>query len=147
MKNTSTNEKKMQHMNLFQYGVVAYITLAAAVISRSDGRELRPSEHGLAYQRDASPPTNQNGGAQEMLSFFGSSTPSVPLPEAQSIGGGGGDTWWSGASRERRRDHLRLGLLAAAAICGLAGVVLMVVAGVVFHLRCRREKSGGERLS
>lgn len=134
----------MQH-NSFQYGVVAYVTLAA-IISHSTGRDLRPSEHGLDYQRNASSPTHQH----KMLSFFGStSTPSVPLPEAQSLGGG--DTWWSvrgnGRSRDLRRDHVRLWLLAAAAICGFAGVVLLVVAGVVYLLRRRKENAGAERLS
>lgn len=144
----------MQH-NSFQYGVVAYVTLAA-IISHSTGRDLRPSEHGLDYQRNASSPTHQNG-AHKMLSFFGStSTPSVPLPEAQSLGGG--NTWWSvrgnGGSRDLRRDHVWLWLLAAAAICGFAGVVLLVVAGVVYLRRrhqmrtaLHEENAGAERLS
>lgn len=135
--------------NLVQYGVVACIILAV-FISRSAARDLRPSEHGLANQRDASSPAHRDGDAQQMLSFFGSSTststPSVPLPEAQTIGGGGA---WSSSrgSRDSRRDRVRLGLLAAAAICGFAGVVLLVVSGVVYHLRRRREKAGAERLS
>lgn len=135
--------------NLLQYGVVACITFAA-VVGHSAGRDLRPSEHGLANQRNASSPAHRNGDAQKMLSFFGSTTPSKPLPDAEGISGGG-HAWSSargdGGSRDLRRDHVRLGLLAAAAICGFAGVVLLVVSGVVYHLRRRREKAGAERLS
>lgn len=81
-----------------------------------------------------------------MLSFFSSTTtPSTPLPEAQGIGG---DTWRSVSSGGGgSRDRVRLGLLAAAAICGFAGVVLLAVSGVVYHLRRRREKAGAERFA
>ncbi|KAG6420531.1 hypothetical protein SASPL_117062 [Salvia splendens] len=135
--------------NLVQYGVVACFTFAA-VISYSAGRDLRPSDHGLAYQRDNSSPAHRDGNKQNMLSFFGSS---MPRPEVQTVGGGGDggggrDAWPSmPRSRDRRRDRVRLGLLAAAAICGFAGVALLVVSGLVYHLRRRREKAGAERLS
>lgn len=135
----------MQH-NFFQYDVVAFITLAI-IISHSTGRYLRPSEHGLAYQEDASSPT-QNGDAQEMLSFFGSTAPSVPLPEARNISD---NTWWNvhgdGKSRDIRRDHVRVGLLVATVVCGMAGVVLLIVSGIVFFVRLRKQKAEAERLS
>ncbi|KAI3466874.1 hypothetical protein Pfo_023537 [Paulownia fortunei] len=135
----------MQH-KFFQYGVAAIITLAT-IVSQSTSRELRPSDHGLAaYQEDASSPT-QNGDAQQMLSFFGSS---VPHPEAQNISE---DTWWSvhggdGRSRDHiRRDHVRKGLLVASAVCGMGGVVLLVVSGIVFLVRLRKKQAEAERLS
>ncbi|KAL1562560.1 hypothetical protein AAHA92_05127 [Salvia divinorum] len=132
----------MMQQYLLQYGVVACFTFAV-VISYSAGRDLRPSEHGLAYQRDDSSPAHRDGNKQNMLSFFGSST---PQPEAHTVGGGGGDrdAW---PSVHRSRDRVRLGLLAVAAICGFVGMALLVVSGVVYHLRRRREKAGAERLS
>ncbi|KAL0407534.1 UNVERIFIED_CONTAM: hypothetical protein Slati_4067300 [Sesamum latifolium] len=140
----------MRH-NLFHYGVAAFVVMAT-IVSQSAGRDIRPSDHGLVYQGHASAPTTQNGDAQQMLSFFGSTTSesSVPLPEAQNISD---DTWLSGGgdgrSRDIRRDHVRMGLLVASAVCGMAGVVLLVVSGMFFvvRLRNRRQKAEAERLS
>ncbi|KAG6423584.1 hypothetical protein SASPL_113985 [Salvia splendens] len=135
----------MMQQYLLQYGVVACFTFAS-IISYSAGRDLRPSDHGLAYQKDNSSPAHRDGNKQNMLSFFGSS---IPRPELQTVGGGGGRDAWPSMPRprDRRRDRVRLGLLAAAAICGFAGVALLVVSGVVYHLRRRREKAGAERSS
>ncbi|KAG8385066.1 hypothetical protein BUALT_Bualt03G0017700 [Buddleja alternifolia] len=133
----------MEH-NFFRYVVVAFVTLAT-VIGQHGGRELRPSDHGLAYQEDSPPPV-QNDDAQEMMSFFGSTTPSVPLPEAQNISG----TWWSvhghgeGRPRDVRRDHVKMVLLVASAVCGLTGVVLMAVSGIVFLFRLQKQKPKAE---
>lgn len=129
--------------SFFQYGVVAIVT-AAIIIGRSTGRDLRPSEHGLAHQLNASSPA-QGGDGQGIRSFFGST---VTLPEARSIGN---ETWWSdngdGRSRDSRRDHLRVGLLVAATVCGFGGVVLLVVSGIVLIVRRRKQKAEAERLS
>ncbi|KAK4386443.1 hypothetical protein Sango_2514900 [Sesamum angolense] len=133
--------------NLFHCGVAAFVAAMATILSQSAGRDLRPSDHGLVYQGHASAPT-QNGDAQQMLSFFGST--SVPLPEAQNISD---DTWLSGGgdgrSRDIRRDQVRMGLLVASAVCGMAGVVMLVVSGMFFvvRLRNRRQKAEAERLS
>ncbi|KAK4421039.1 hypothetical protein Salat_2054400 [Sesamum alatum] len=134
--------------SFFHYGVAAFVTIImATIIGQSAGRDLRPSDHGLVYQGHASAPT-QNGDGQQMLSFFGSS--SVPLPEAQNISD---DTWMSGGGdgrpRDIRRDHVRMGLLVVSAVCGTAGVVLLVVSGMVFvvRLRNRKQKAEAERLS
>lgn len=74
-----------------------------------------------------------------MRSFFGAtataSSSSVELPEAKNIS----DTWLgghaAGRARDAGRDHVRLGLLAASAVCGLTGVVLLAISGVVLLLR------------
>ncbi|CAA0823761.1 Unknown protein [Striga hermonthica] len=128
--------------NLLQYGVVAL----AALASVCGGRDLRPSDHGLAYQETSpSPPPQQNDDARGTLSFFGgTASSSVELPEARNIS----DSWWSSrggsdAGREARgagRDRVRLGLLVASGVCGLTGGVLLVVSGVVFLFRHRNRK-------
>ncbi|KAL7142440.1 hypothetical protein ABFS83_08G123700 [Erythranthe nasuta] len=132
----------MQLDFFFQYGVVVSALVTLAIItSQSAGRDLRPSDHGLAYQENTSPPT-QNGDG----SFFGSTTPSSPtLPEAQSTGGGGGG---GERSRDVRGDLTRMVLLVASAICGVAGVVLLVVSAVVFIVRRRKHRAElAERLA
>ncbi|XP_073129282.1 uncharacterized protein [Henckelia pumila] len=111
--------------NLFQYGVVAFIL---SLITQSNCRDLRPSDHGLAYQ-EGSP--RENG----TLAFFGGATPPpLPLPEARNIS----DTWGN-EDGSRRSDHLKIGLLVGSAVCGLAGVVLLVVSGIVFLFRIRKD--------
>ncbi|KAL7102596.1 hypothetical protein ACP275_08G129400 [Erythranthe tilingii] len=134
----------MQLDFFFQYGVVASLVTLAIITSQSAGRDLRPSDHGLAYQENTSPPT-QNGNG----SFFGSTTPSSPtLPEAQSTGGGGGGGGGEDRSRDVRGDLTRMGLLVASAICGVAGVVLLVVSAVVFIVRRRKHRAElAERLA
>ncbi|CAI9782187.1 unnamed protein product [Fraxinus pennsylvanica] len=122
----------------FQYGVVAYITIVT-IISQSDGRELRPSVHGLVYQ-DSSPPVKANG-TKEMLYFFGATklSPPIPLPEAKNFTDPA--TWWSNHAVGRSRgDHVKRSLLVASLICGLTGVVLLSVAGILFLLRLRKQK-------
>lgn len=115
------------------------VVVSFALLGIAGGRELRPSDHGIEFQENSSSPP-LNGEAQEMRSFFGAST--VQLPEAKNIS----DTWLSsqtGAGRARdagRRDHVRLGLLAASAACALIGVVLLAVSGVVFLFRLRRRQ-------
>ncbi|PIN07337.1 hypothetical protein CDL12_20106 [Handroanthus impetiginosus] len=133
--------------SFLQYGVVFFVALSA-ILGHSGGRDLRPSDHGLAYQEDSLPPA-QKGDAQEMRSFFGSTTPSsssVQLPEAKNIS----DTWWSahaeGRSRDIGRDHVRLGLLVASAICGLTGIILLAVSGVVFLFRLQKRNKEAEEI-
>ncbi|KAL9159321.1 hypothetical protein ABFS82_08G126000 [Erythranthe guttata] len=127
----------MQLDFFFQYGVVSALVTLAAITSQSAGRDLRPSDHGLAYQGNTSPPTQNSDG-----SFFGSTTPSSPtLPEAQSTAGGE-------RSRDVRGDLTRMVLLVASAICGVAGVVLLVVSAVVFIVRRRKHRAElAERLA
>ncbi|XP_011096688.1 uncharacterized protein LOC105175794 [Sesamum indicum] len=134
--------------SFLHYAVVAFLTLST-ILPQSAARDLRPSDHGLSYQQHSLPPA-QNGDAQEMRSFFGtatSSSSSVQLPEAKNIS----DTWWSahaggGRTRDVGGDHVRLGLLVASAVCGLTGVVLLGVSGVVFLFRLQKQKPKAERI-
>lgn len=132
----------MDH-SFLQYGAVALVALAA-ILGHSCGRELRPSDHGLAYQENSSPPT-QNDDAQEMRSFFGATT-TVQLPEAKNIS----DTWVSahaeGRARDVGRDHVRLGLLVASAVCGVTGVVLLAISAIVFLYRLQKQRPKAERV-
>lgn len=114
--------------------VVVLVSLAA-ILRRCGGRDLRPSDHGLEYLEN-SPPPAQNGEVEEMRSFFGATKAPVELPEAKNIG----DTWLSGnaGAGEAGGDHVRLVMLAASAVCGLTGVVLLAISGVVFLFRRRK---------
>lgn len=120
-KKSSKIQSHSNMMSLLQF--VAAVIAFSALLGGSGGRELRPSEHGLEYQELSSPPPEQ-----EMLSFFGATTATVELPEAKNIS----DTW---LGAHAGRDHVRLGLLVATAVCGLTGVVLLAISGVVFLFR------------
>ncbi|GFP95956.1 hypothetical protein PHJA_001739700 [Phtheirospermum japonicum] len=120
-----------------QYGVVTFVALVAILGRPCGGRDLRPSDHGLSYQGDPSPPPARSGDAQEMLSFFGATT-SSPAVE----GGRGGGV----ARDDAGRDHVRLGLVVASGVCGLTGVVLLVVSGVVFVVRLQKQKLKADRI-
>ncbi|KAJ9540335.1 hypothetical protein OSB04_026841 [Centaurea solstitialis] len=93
--------------NWWRWGILMalYIPLITIpAIRPSDGKELRPSDHGLPNQGD-----EDQAKAPQMSSFFGngsasSTTTTQPLPEAQNFtdssssttaggggGGGGGD--------------------------------------------------------
>ncbi|KAL2494307.1 hypothetical protein Fot_38064 [Forsythia ovata] len=120
----------------FQYGAVAFIAIFT-IISQSDGRELRPSVHGLVYQ-DSSPPIKDNS-TEEMRSFFGATKSSATLPEAKNFSDP--TTWWSNHAVGRSSgDHVKKSLLVASLICGLTGVVLLAVSGILFLLRLRKQK-------
>ncbi|KAL6567250.1 hypothetical protein OROGR_000918 [Orobanche gracilis] len=124
----------MEH-NLSRYGVVTLVALVAIFGRSCSVRDLRPSDHGLVYQEDSST-SDPNGDGQEMLSFFAAKAPSsfVKLPEAKNISG----TWWSAG--DSGRNHVRLGLVIGSGVCGLTGVVLLAVSGVVFLFRLRKQK-------
>ncbi|KAA8519362.1 hypothetical protein F0562_013618 [Nyssa sinensis] len=100
-----------------RYGFIkaAYL-IAILIIGQSDGRELRPSEHGLAYQNSTTKTTGKK--SPEMMSFFGgsvSSASNVPFPEAKNMS----DSWWSdygGGRRGEGRDHVRQVLVVASLI-------------------------------
>ncbi|KAL7089527.1 hypothetical protein ACP275_13G190500 [Erythranthe tilingii] len=130
------------------FGVAAFFVVLLALLGQySCGRELRPSDHGLAYQEQSSPPAQNGGDTKQMISFFGatttSSSPAVQLPEAKNIS----DTWWSARADDGRsdgdaggRDHVRLGFLVASAVCGLTGVVMLAISGVVLIFRLQKQK-------
>ncbi|XAR72546.1 hypothetical protein NMG60_11019225 [Bertholletia excelsa] len=114
-------------------------------VHRSEGRDLRPSEHGLAFQNNVTG-TAKGEKSPEMLSFFGASSTeaSVPLPMAKNMSDA---SWWSDAPGGRggggRRDQVRHVLVVATVVCAGTGVALLVVAGLLFLVQYRRERSDG----
>ncbi|PSS04936.1 Intron-encoded endonuclease [Actinidia chinensis var. chinensis] len=121
---------------LIMYLPVAVIVIFT-VLGRSEGRELRPSVHGLS---------TAEGGEEspEMRSFFGGRTAapspsaSMPMPEAKNMSDA---SWWEEVSGGRgRRDGARESLVVAAAVCGVVGVASLVIATLIFVFRCRSQK-------
>ncbi|KAL2524379.1 hypothetical protein Adt_09452 [Abeliophyllum distichum] len=125
-----------------QYGVVTFITFLT-IAGQLDGRDLRPSDHGLVYE-DSPSPANNGESIQEMLSFFGATTSSEPLPEAKNLTADPITTWWrthgGGRSHDLHRDHVTTVLLVTSLFCGVIGVVLLVVSGILFLYRLRKQK-------
>ena len=122
---------------LIMYLPVAVIVIFT-VVGRSEGRELRPSVHGLS---------TAEGGEEspEMLSFFRGRTAgpspsaSMPMPEAKNMSDA---SWWEEVSRGvGREDRARESLVVAAAVCGGVGVAFLVVAALIFVIRRRSQKS------
>ncbi|KAL1560512.1 hypothetical protein AAHA92_10713 [Salvia divinorum] len=132
-------------MNKILFLFVAAVALSA-LLGHSAARDLRPSDHGLDFQETSSSPPPRDGAdeQQEMMAFFGETTSSsaaaatVQLPEAKNIS----DTWLGARAGERAResgrDHVRLGLLVATAVCGLTGVTLLAISGAIFIFRLRK---------
>ncbi|PKI59032.1 hypothetical protein CRG98_020600 [Punica granatum] len=117
-------------------------------------RELRPSDHGLAYQ--GSPPAGQQS-PPEMVTFFGASSssspssasaphpPSVALPRAMNSSDA---ALWSqqqqpeqqqqekppsSSSRSRSSDRaMKEGLLIGSLVCGISGVALLAASAFIF---------------
>lgn len=111
------------------FRVFGHLDLGLYSRAQSNCRDLRPSEHGLTYQ-EGSPRNN------DTLAFFGGTAPPLPLPEARNIS----ETWGNEeGSGDIGRDHLKIGLLVSSAVCGVAGVVLLVVSGIVFLFRMRKD--------
>ncbi|CAI9089623.1 OLC1v1024229C1 [Oldenlandia corymbosa var. corymbosa] len=125
-----------------------FITVSLVVFTRSDGRYLRPSDHGLAYQEPSAQPAAKGDSPPEMLSFFNGGNSSPALPEARNFtdarGGIGGQTWWNDRERRMSRDahrkRVREVLLITSLVCGLAGVVLLAASAFVLVVRYRRQR-------
>lgn len=125
-----------------EFGVAVAVFVVAMTTLESDGRELRPSDHGLVYSSPASEPA-------EAKSFFagagvGGTSPAgsggVALPKAMNSN----DTSWLegvNAGGGGRRDHVRDVLVVVSLLCGITGVVLFVASAFVYLLRYRKRKS------
>lgn len=134
-----------------EFGVAIAVFVVAMTTLESDGRELRPSEHGLVYNQDFSPASEP----AESKSFFagaggGGTSPAgsggVALPKAMNSN----DTsWWEGvnAGGRGRRDHVRDVLVVVSLLCGITGVVLFVASAFVYLLRYRKRKSASSSSS
>ncbi|XP_027085970.2 uncharacterized protein LOC113783182 [Coffea eugenioides] len=142
--------------NYVVYPVICFLALnltLSLLVMQSDGRYLRPSDHGLSYQ-DTAEPTKETD--PEMLSFFNNGK-RVSLPEAKNLTTGAGSAggfspgsdpaaaaWWRNREKKRSRDihknHVREILLISSLVCGLGGVVLLVVSAFLFILRYRKQR-------
>ncbi|KAL5577392.1 hypothetical protein UlMin_019091 [Ulmus minor] len=123
--------------------IVVLITIIIA--GESDGRELRPSDHGLDYQE--SPPPGEK--SPQMVTFFGGgggekegSSPSsnMPMPRAMNSND---TTWWKaiGGRTGNGKDRVRQDLVVASLVCGITGVALLVVSGLLYIFKFKRQKS------
>lgn len=107
----------------------------------TSARELRPSDHGLVFQN--SPPS------PEMMSFFignnsspGSSTSSgSALPKAMNSSDSSPSSWWRGTAGGGGRDHVREALMVASLVCGITGVILLLVASAMLFLFKYRKRT------
>nr|GMD56065.1 uncharacterized protein LOC109169242 [Ipomoea batatas] len=127
------------------YAVVLFVILVSLI---ADGRELRPSEHGLGNQDSSS------GNTSEMHTFFGGSPESSELPEARNFtaslwnGVAAGGRSIGGSSRDGKKDDaIREALFVASMVCGLTGVVLVVASAFLLVFRLRKRKSETTSLS
>ncbi|KAL8247192.1 hypothetical protein R6Q59_008408 [Mikania micrantha] len=110
--------------------------IAIAIVGLSDGKELRPSDHGLTNGTDA--PQTAQAQSPEMSSFFGDveSSGTQPLPETD--GRNYSDPSWN-SRRVGGAEHVMKVLSVLSLVCGVAGIVLLVAAGVLFW----KQRSGG----
>ncbi|KAK4347410.1 hypothetical protein RND71_033749 [Anisodus tanguticus] len=122
---------------------------------QSNGRELRPAEHGLTNQNASSSTATTNDDVSGMLSFFDgngrrNTQPPVALPIADNLTGIKGDRGEMTA-HHNSKDHVKEVLLISSLVCGAIGVVLLVVSVFVYVvLRFRKEipvKNGKETTS
>ncbi|MQM16448.1 hypothetical protein Taro_049406 [Colocasia esculenta] len=119
----------------------------AALPSRSGA--VRPSDHGLAFQKNASGPA--------MVSFFRGAGGGEALPQAGNATAG---TVWDVPSQSSPsdgdaaeadmvdgRDRARTVLLTAGVVCGAVGVALLAAAALAYLVQARRRRdecgSGG----
>lgn len=106
------------------------LCLLAICTSGTAAHELRPSEHGVASQKDPGP------ASPAMIAFFHAQPEEPPLPEAQNV------TWKVAPPGPQGRRHPRTGLLAAGVAFGAVGAALLAVAAVAYVAHARRYGSG-----
>ncbi|KAI3793863.1 hypothetical protein L1987_36486 [Smallanthus sonchifolius] len=122
--------------NRWRCGVLMTLYLsmiAISIVGLSDGKELRPSNHGLTDEAEA--PETAQAMSPEMSSFFGAGS-TQPLPEARNYS----DPSWS-SGRVGGADHVKKLLAVSSLVCGIAGIVLLVVVGFLFLRRYRNQRS------
>ncbi|CAI9272838.1 unnamed protein product [Lactuca saligna] len=122
--------------NWWRWGIVMTLCLPLIAIPIVDSKELRPSGHGLPNEAEA--PETAQADSPQMSSFFGGgfSSTTQPLPEAKNFS----DPSWS-SRRVGGGDHVRKVLIVSSLVCGIAGIVLLVVAGFLFLHRFRNQRS------
>ncbi|KAA8514831.1 hypothetical protein F0562_018010 [Nyssa sinensis] len=120
--------------------MAGYLQLfAILLVMKSDGRDLRPSEHGLGYQNSTA--TGENSA--DMMSFFGgslsSTAPGMPWPEARNMSNS--SQYWNNSDVGGGRDHVREVLLVASLACGITGVALLAAAVFIFAFHLQKKRS------
>ncbi|KAK9061657.1 hypothetical protein SSX86_018840 [Deinandra increscens subsp. villosa] len=108
--------------------------IVISFIRPSEAKELRPSDHGLPDEARA--PETAQAKSPEMSSFFGDGG-TQSLPEARNIS----EPSWEGRREGGGADHVRKALVVSGLVCGIAGIVLLVVAGFLFVSRHRSKRS------
>ncbi|KAH7839299.1 hypothetical protein Vadar_002364 [Vaccinium darrowii] len=111
--------------------------IAIFATGQSQCRELRPSDHGLAYQRNLTAPT---ADWSRIKSFFGDTPAPSPMPETKNMSDA---SWWKDVSGAGQRDQVKKVLAVVAVVCGATGVGFLVVAALVYVFRHPRQRSTG----
>lgn len=128
--------------SLTGFAAAAAVMIALMFAGESIGRELRPSEHGLEFQN--SPPAWKNYSS-EMRSFFNSSQKSnssgMTMPRAMNSSDSSPSSWWrTTTGGGGGRNHVRVALVVASLVCGVTGVILLVVTGLLYLSKHRKHK-------
>ncbi|GLT35709.1 hypothetical protein SLA2020_101370 [Shorea laevis] len=125
--------------------IAACLPLITLIMLTAEGRELRPSNHGLEYQ--VPPPTGQKS-PPEMMSFFGNTTSSSSTPanvaQPRAMNSSESSWWESGSGsggRSGRGDRLRHVLLVASLVCGGTGAALLVATAFIHLYRYQKRRS------
>lgn len=129
-------------------GLVTLIAIFAPLIfttinGESESHELRPSDHGLEYQKSAA--GGEERSAPEMRSFFGGSSPTstssnVAMPKPMDSNSTDDRSWWSKNSGHSN-DHVREALLVASVACGVTGVALLLASALIYVFKFRGQRS------
>ncbi|KAG6513239.1 uncharacterized protein LOC121969305 [Zingiber officinale] len=108
------------------------LCLLAICASGTADNDVRPSEHGLANQKDPGP------ASPAMIAFFRARPEEEALPEAQNV------TWKVTPPGPQERRHPRTGLLAAGLAFGAVGAAILAVAAAAaaYAAHARRCGSG-----
>ncbi|XP_058073047.1 uncharacterized protein LOC131221755 [Magnolia sinica] len=117
------------------------IILTAVLLSiwtvRSVSREIRPSDHGLPFQK---PPSKTSPAMAAFFKGTPSSSSQVALPEARNSS----DPYWGRGNLEHGKreggGHVRGVLLVASLTCGAVGFTLMLAAAFVYLFQVRKSK-------
>ncbi|VFQ71446.1 unnamed protein product [Cuscuta campestris] len=134
------------HFSKYSVLVLVLLLISQNILNQTaDGRDLRPSEHGLADQESTSKsPGAGNSSSSGMLAFFGVSPASVELPAGRNFTASWMSAGASGRSITRdgkTEDPIREGLFVGSLVCGLAGVVLVAVsAALLLIVRFRKQR-------
>lgn len=105
------------------------VCLLAIWSSAAVAHDVRPSEHGLANQKDPGP------ASPAMVAFF-HARPVAALPEAQNV------SWNLVPPAPQGRRHPRSGLLAAGVACVVVGACFLALAAAAYAIHTCRHRSG-----